>query len=198
MVPRSRLDALSDGIFAVAMTLLVLELALPEGLELHTSQDLLDALLGLLPKFFPYVVSFWVLGHRWHSSVRSRHRSEHARPEQFNWWLLYHLLITLVPFTTMVVGRYPALPPAVWLYAGNTILIALATLRLAPPASEAEDPDAVFERWVSTWILLAACLAALGWTFISPRWALFLMVLNVVPSRLVRLVLKKPARTPRP
>src|SRR5262245_4329349 len=121
MYPKARLDALSDAIFGVAMTLLVLELSLPEELHPQTSQELLDGLIGLLPKFFPYVLSFGVLGLRWLSNVQLRHKAEHVDRSYAVWWLFYHLLVTCVPFTTMVISRYISLPPAVWLYSANTI-----------------------------------------------------------------------------
>jgi Endosomal/lysosomal potassium channel TMEM175 len=59
MYPKLRLDALTDGIFAVAMTILVLDLRLPE--EFHAVDDnaMARALLGLWPKFLPYALSFY-------------------------------------------------------------------------------------------------------------------------------------------
>jgi uncharacterized membrane protein len=52
--PRARLDALSDAVFGVAMTLLVLDVRLPEEFQPRDAHDLLQALLGLAPKFLPY------------------------------------------------------------------------------------------------------------------------------------------------
>ena len=51
--PRARLDALNDAVFGVAMTLLVLDLRLPEDFRAHSAQELLDGLRALWPKFFP-------------------------------------------------------------------------------------------------------------------------------------------------
>ena len=56
-----RSEALVDGIFAVAMTLLVIELKLPDHASIHTSADLADALVGMLPKAFAWLLSFFVL-----------------------------------------------------------------------------------------------------------------------------------------
>jgi Endosomal/lysosomal potassium channel TMEM175 len=64
MYPRARLDALTDGVFAVAMTLLVLDVRLPENFEPQNATELIEALRGLVPKFVPYVISFIVLGLR--------------------------------------------------------------------------------------------------------------------------------------
>jgi len=72
MISGARLDALSDGVFGVAMTLLVLELRLPEDFNPADDQEFLKALLALWPKFLPYVLSFLVLGLRWRALVRAR------------------------------------------------------------------------------------------------------------------------------
>jgi uncharacterized membrane protein len=69
-----RLDALSDAIFGVAMTLLVLDVRLPEEFHSRDAQELLQGLVGLGPKFLPYVLSFLVLGLRGLSNVRVRTR----------------------------------------------------------------------------------------------------------------------------
>ena len=109
MFPRARFEALSDGIFAVAMTLLVLDLRLPEDFHPHDGQELLQALYELTPRFFPYALSFLVLGLRWLSGLQLRSRTETFGRGYFKWWLLYLLLVTCVPFTTTVVGRFPNL-----------------------------------------------------------------------------------------
>ena len=72
MISAARHDALSDGIFGVAMTLLVLDLRLPENFNPADDQELLKALLALWPKFFPYALSFFVLGLRWRALARVR------------------------------------------------------------------------------------------------------------------------------
>ena len=65
-----------------------------------------------------------MLGLRWLANIEVRTRAEYVNREYVNWWLLYHLLITCVPFTTIVVGRFAHFAPAIWLYAGHTLLIA--------------------------------------------------------------------------
>jgi uncharacterized membrane protein len=64
MYPKSRIEALTDGIFAVAMKILVLDLRLPDALDV-TESGVRHALKDLLPKFLPYVLSFYVLGSAW-------------------------------------------------------------------------------------------------------------------------------------
>ena len=72
MYPRARFDVLTDGIFAVAMTLLVLDLHFPEDFHPADARELLRGIYELWPKFLPYVLSFLVLGLRWLYGVRVR------------------------------------------------------------------------------------------------------------------------------
>ena len=106
MFSKARLDTLSDGIFGVAMTLLILDVRLPDDFHPKDGAGLVQGLFDLWPKFLPYVLSFGVLGLRWLSNVEVRTRAEYVNREYLNWWLLYHFLITCVPFTTIVVGRF--------------------------------------------------------------------------------------------
>jgi uncharacterized membrane protein len=102
---KARLDTLSDGIFAVAMTLLALDIRLPNDFEPRDGSELVDGLVNLWPKFLPYVMSFGVLGLCWLANIQVRSRADYVNREYVKWWLLYLLLITCVPFSTIVVGR---------------------------------------------------------------------------------------------
>ena len=186
MYPRSRLDALGDAIFGVAMTLLVLDVRLPEEFHPHDNQDLLNGLLGLTPKLLPYVLSFMVLGLRWLSNIKVRARSEAVGHEYATWWLVYLLLITCVPFTTMVVGRFANLAPTIWLYAGNTMLIALVAFRLMALTPQIEEDDLLRERRVSLTLLIVSSLLAIAWSFVSPRQALWALALNLAAPAIAR------------
>lgn len=57
-----RLAALSDGVFAIAMTLLVLDLRVPDNTAVHSAHDVLRVLLTLSPRFIPYFMTFMTLG----------------------------------------------------------------------------------------------------------------------------------------
>ena len=98
-VSKVRLDALTDGIFAVAMTILVLDLRLPE--DFHPADDgaMAHALLGLWPKFLPYALSFYVLGSIWLAAIKLRSRAEFFDKQYVSWWLVQLLLATCLPFS---------------------------------------------------------------------------------------------------
>ena len=63
---KSRIEALSDGVFAIAMTLLVLKLEVPEGMEQHSNEEMLRQFAGFeAPQFLSYVVTFLIAGGFW-------------------------------------------------------------------------------------------------------------------------------------
>lgn len=101
-MPSSRTEAFSDGVFAVAITLLVLNVAVPHS----GSRPLLRALTSLWPSYATYVVSFMTIGIMWvnHHSIFKCIRIV-DRPLQFiNLFLL--MIITFIPFPTSLLGRY--------------------------------------------------------------------------------------------
>jgi len=178
MFSKARLDTLSDGIFGVAMTLLILDVRLPDDFHLQTAGELLQGLAGLWPKFLPYVLSFGVLGLRWLSNIELRSRAEFVSRGYANWWLLYLLLITCVPFTTIVVGRFGHYAPAIWLYAGHTFLIALVGQRLFLLTPHLEQGDHLRHRQLSAMLLMGTSLLAIALSFVNSRLALWSFALN--------------------
>jgi uncharacterized membrane protein len=188
MYPKARLDALSDSIFGVAMTLLALDVRLPEEFQPHDAPELLRGLVQLIPKFLPYMLSFLVLGLRWLSNIHLRSRDEDCSRKYAEWWLGYHLLITCVPFTTIVVGRFVEFAPAIWLYAGNTILISAVSFRLLALTPSFERRDHLRERRVSLGMLIGSSVLAIGWSFVSPGHALWLLAINCASPMISRLV----------
>jgi uncharacterized membrane protein len=186
MFSRTRLDTLSDGVFSVAMTLLVLDVRLPEDFHPRDGGELAEALIGLWPKFFPYVLSFGVLGLRWLANLEVRSRAEQLDREYVNWWLLYLLLITCVPFSTIVVGRYGNLAPAIWLYAGHTLLISLVGLRMVSITPDLEKGDHLRRRQMSAFLLIAASVLAIAVSFFSPTLSLWAFMLPLLLPPVMR------------
>lgn len=118
-LPKARLEALTDGIFAVTMTLLVLDLRFPE----HPTQSLWDDLVDMLPRIDNYVISFVVLAVFWLGHLRMLHRMREADPPFAMLNLAFLLFTTLVPPLTSLLGNNPQLPRAAILYGVNLILI---------------------------------------------------------------------------
>jgi len=123
---KGRIEALTDGIFAVAMTLLVLDLRLPtEAAELDAS-GLRAALSALLPRLEAYVVSFGVLCLFWLGHHRLMHRLSHVDRMFLSLNLLFIMFITLIPFSTSLTGAYRDLDDVAIVYGANLAAV-LAT-----------------------------------------------------------------------
>ncbi|MBV9396152.1 MAG: DUF1211 domain-containing protein [Methylobacteriaceae bacterium] len=188
MYPKARLDALTDGIFAVAMTLLVLELRVPEQAS-GDNASLWQALKELWPKFFPYLLSFLVLGNSWLAKVRVRIAGEHVTRAYAVAWLANLFSITCVPFSTMLVGRYGDVPVAIWVYVANLGLNGVTALIMALAMRDAHRQSETDPLAGTLVLIISSALAALV-AFFAPRHALWVMLLNALPvfSRTARVV----------
>ncbi|HTO47910.1 MAG TPA: TMEM175 family protein [Burkholderiales bacterium] len=189
---KGRIEALTDGIFAVAMTLLVLDLRLPETLAAIDDAGLRKALLALLPKLESYVISFLVLCIFWLGHHRLMHLVRGV-DHLFLWRnLLFILFITFVPFSTSLMGQYRSLDDAPLVYGVNLGLVlaaqflmwrhALFHLSDAAQGEVAARWRAVRDRYVIAFTIVAAAvlLAALDWRFAA---YLYLLLVFVGPMR---------------
>jgi uncharacterized membrane protein len=196
MIPKSRLDALTDGVFAVAMTLLVIDLRLPEGFRPADASELLYRLAGLGNQAIVYVISFYVLSLRWTGLARISPRSEMVS-DQYTKWALMHLLpVTLVPFATTVVARYVSLAPAIWLYAMNTIFFALVAIRMNILAQVDQDHSGLLEDQLGLIVLIVASALTIAASLVIPKWAMLVYLVNFIDEPL-RWLLKRKARRSR-
>lgn len=111
-----RLAALSDGIFAVAMTLLVLDLHIPTAAQVHSERELFTALCAMGPQWLTYGMSFLTLGIFWAGQqTQLNHIGEGTR--DLAWIHLGFLfLITLMPLSTRLLGEFIALRLALGIY----------------------------------------------------------------------------------
>jgi len=98
-----RIEAFSDGVFAIAITLLIIEIGVP---EVHGGGDLTDKLTDLWPQYIAYVLSFFMIGIYWanhHALFRLFHSTDHY----FLMLNIFFLMaVAFLPFPTAVVGEY--------------------------------------------------------------------------------------------
>ena len=123
---KNRIEALTDGIYAVAMTLLVIELKMPDAHTIHTHDELRHALFELLPKVGAWVISFVVLAMFW---IGHHRLFQHVRVVDVKLlWrnILQLMLASLLPFSASLIGEHVAMREAQYVYNGNMILLALA------------------------------------------------------------------------
>lgn len=120
---RDRLAALSDGVFAVAMTLLVLDLHAPAAEAIHSEQELWRALLGLAPRLVAYFMSFLTLGIFWVGQRAQLDRLTRS-DRDLSWiHLAFLCAVTLVPFSTALLAEHITYRVALLVYWGNILLL---------------------------------------------------------------------------
>ena len=119
MMNKGRMEAFSDGVFAVIITIMVLEMKVPRGLDLQ-------ALRSVTPAFLSYVLSFLYIGIYWNNHHHLLHAARRVAGSIL--WANLHLLfwLSLVPFATAWMGEnhFAAIPVAV--YGGILLLAGIA------------------------------------------------------------------------
>ncbi len=188
---KGRLEAFSDGVLAIIITIMVLELKPPHQPEL-------DALRPLIPALLSYLLSFVFVGIYWNNH---HHLFQAAR--RVNGWVLWanlHLLfwLSLVPFVTNWVGEtnFSALPVAAYgvvlLLAGAAYSILARVLILIhgkkSPLAVALGSD--FKGWVSLLVYAAAIPIAFANPRISSAMYSLVAVLWLVPDRRIEKVIE--------
>ncbi|MDQ6712444.1 MAG: TMEM175 family protein [Candidatus Dormibacteraeota bacterium] len=185
-----RLAGLSDGIFSVSMTLLVLGLAVPTLSIRGTEGELWHALLGLAPNALVYTMSFMTLGIFWIG--QGSQLNQLARSNRHYAWLqlVFLFAVTLVPFSTALLARFPTLRVALVEYWLNIVLLGmmlLAGLQYGLRAGlfkQVEMPEVA--PLIRGRILIAQSLYAIATAtcIIFPTWVsislIFLVQLNYV------------------
>jgi uncharacterized membrane protein len=191
---KGRLEAFSDGVFAVIITIMVLDLKVPHGASLAV-------LAPVLPVFLVYVLSFVNLGIYWNNHHHMLHACERVTGPIL--WANLHVLfwLSLVPFTTAWMGEneFAAVPAA--LYGGVLILAALAYTILQQTIIASQGPGSLLAKAVgadrkgklSVLMYAAGIASALWWS----KWValgLFVLVALIwlVPDKRIERVLTLP------
>jgi uncharacterized membrane protein len=186
----SRLEAFSDGVIAIIITIMVLELKVPHGATM-------DALVPLIPNFLSYVLSFIYVGIYWNNHHHMLHTCEKVTGRIL--WANLHLLfwLSLFPVTTAWIGENPFTEASSVLYGLVLLMAAIAYWILQEMIIAAQGPDSLLKKavgadWkgkVSPVVYLIGIVAA----FRSPRLAQGLYVLVAllwfVPDRRIESVL---------
>jgi uncharacterized membrane protein len=189
-----RLAALSDGIFGVAMTLLLLELHVPARELIHGEGELWHALAALAPQLVVYLMSFLTLGIFW---VGQQTQLSHlSRSDRHLTWihLVFLFAITLMPFSTRLLAEFVTFRTALLAYWANIALLGLLlylswkrarSASMIAPELAPEHQAAVCRRivyaqsWyavgaalcvVATWLSIAVIVCAQLTYVIGPRF----------------------------
>lgn len=178
-----RLAALSDGLFAFAMTLLVLDLRVPAMEAIHSEHELRSALVALAPRLLMYLTSFLTLGIFWNGQQTQLNYLARA-DRDFTWLHLTFLAgVTLMPFSTQLLAEFIQYRTALLGYWFNIFFLGLMLYISWRYASRNEliNDDAPLEirRAIRHRVVLAQGLYALGalLCFISTYWSIGFILL---------------------
>ena len=181
---KARIEALTDGIFATVMTVLVLGLSLPQvGLS---ESGLEGEIVNLSPHILAYVFSFVVLGVYWIGHHNQFHYIK--RTDRVFLWvnILFLLTIGFVPFSTSLLGLYPFSPTAVRIYGVNLAATGLALYAVWWYATSRHrlvekdlDPHIVSLAKRRTIIGPIVSLLGIGLSFLDTRISLLLYLLLI-------------------
>ena len=120
-----RIEALSDGVFAIALTLLILDVHVPLRETIHSEGDLIRAFCALSPKLLSVFLSFMTLGIFW-GGHSAQFQFIQKSDRHLHWINLFFLLfVSLLPFSTAFLSEYLSYPFAVGLYWLNIFILGL-------------------------------------------------------------------------
>jgi TMEM175 potassium channel family protein len=181
-----RIAALSDGLFAIAMTLLVLNLAIPVAATIHNERELLRALAALSPRLIAYFMSFLTLGLFWigqHTQLNHFARSN----RDLAWIQIAFLLsVSLMPFATDLLADFIAYRTSLIIYWFNLFLMGSLLFAswiyakragLLKPDVTPEIIAATERRIIVAQTLYAAATALSFIPYLSTYWSITVIVL---------------------
>ena len=194
---KNRLEAFSDGVLAIIITIMVLELKVPHGTELAV-------LAPLLPIFASYVLSFLYVGIYWNNHHHLFHSTHHVSGGIL--WANLHLLfwLSLLPFTSGWMGQnhLAAIPTAV--YGFVLLMAAFAYYILARAIIAEQGPGSLLasaigrdiKGKVSTLCYLLAVFLAFVSPWIANALYFFVAMMWLIPDRRIERVIPKEHQTP--
>ena len=188
---KNRLEAFSDGVIAIIITIMVLEMKVP-----HDANP--QALLKLAPVFLSYVLSFIYIGIYWNNHHHTFHAVRHVTGGVL--WANLHLLfwLSLVPFTTGWMGENQFSKWTVFLYALNLLMCAGAYYILLRALIAADGEDSALARAIGRdakgYASLAIYLLSLALVFVHPLLAtachVAVAIMWLIPDRRIERVLR--------
>ncbi len=161
-----RIEALSDGIFAFAATVLVLDFHTPDPADIHSEAELLHALAASAPRLLPWLLSLLTLGIFWVG--QQTQLSQLARSNRDLTWLhlVFLAIVTVLPFSTRLIADFFAYRAAFLIYWANIFMLGLAVYAAWAYAERAklirEDAPPELSDAVKKRVIIAQSLYGVG------------------------------------
>jgi TMEM175 potassium channel family protein len=161
-----RIAALSDGLFAIAATILVLDFHTPEPADIHSEAELLRALAASAPRLLPWVLSSLTLGIFWLGQQTQLSQLERSNRDLAWLHFLFLAIVTVLPFSTRLLADFLTYRSAFLLYWFNIVLLGASLYATWACAERAnlirEEARGDISRAVKRRIVLAQSLYAIG------------------------------------
>jgi uncharacterized membrane protein len=189
LLSKGRVEALTDGIFAIAMTLLVLELKVPDLPKSAASHELLYRLGEEAPAWMSFLLSFMYCGLLWFLHHLAMHFVRHMQALLVWLNLLFLMSISILPFSCALLGHFIRNRAAVEIYFGNVLLAALLLwaqwlfARKRKLISE-DDPRAVAAMGMRLTAVPVAITAGMLAAFYRPIAGFYAMSIVLIAFRL--------------
>jgi uncharacterized membrane protein len=157
-----RIAALSDGIFAIAATILVLDFHTPESADIHSEAELLRALAASAPRLLPWLLSSLTLGIFWLG--QQTQLSQLARSNRDLAWLhfLFLAVVTVLPFSTRLLADFLTYRTAFLIYWVNIVVLGACLYYAEGAKLIREEAHGDISRAVKRRIVMAQSLYAIG------------------------------------
>ncbi len=185
-----RLLTLTDGVFAIALTLLALDLKLPP----HTGsseQDLVKALGHQADTYGAFLLTFLVIARYWRRHRSLMRSTVRSHPALLRDTLFLLLLIAAMPFPASLLGTYGLKPVCLALYGafnalatGTLILMSWDVRRLHLADGTPDDAEVYFHTWRG-WLNLLAFVLCIPAGFVAGRAGAYVLLLLIVPERIL-------------
>jgi len=184
---KARIEALSDGVFAIAVTLLVLDIHIPELPHHVSSREAWHAIAALAPIFFSFFITFILTGSFWFMHHVTFHSVKYVTRALVFINLGFLLFVSLLPFSTGLMGKLgPAHPVALVMYFVNQLALGLTLNALWLYAGRhrlLEEPLADPAMRFMIGAQPIACVAALATVLVAPILSFYVYLFVMLGSR---------------
>jgi uncharacterized membrane protein len=176
---KHRVEGLTDAIFAIVMTLIVLELKVPE-LDHHApNQEIVARILELKPQLVAFLLTFLLSGLFWFLHHSSLHLIKHMTRPLILINLIFMMFVSLLPFSAALLGRFLRAPIAQQVYYGHQLMLSILLtvqweyVRRKGLLTETATAHERLRMLTRLWIFPLACAAALvasAWGVSAAQW----------------------------